>query len=327
MIASYAQRLLHWRYLVIVLVLGLVGWAAAGIGQLHFKNDYRMFFSDENPELTAFEKLQNTYTRNDNVLIVLAPKEENVFTGENLAVVEEATALAWKIPYSTRVDSLTNFQYSRGEADDLVVADLVKDAARFKPAEIETIRKIALADPLLVKRLISPSGHVTAINVIVQRPGLNQIGETKRVTDFVRHVIEDRIRAERPDVDVYLTGSVMMDAAFADASEHDGKTLTPLMLTLIIVTLLWFLRSFVGTLVTVTVIALSIASALGLAGWLGIALSPSSVPAPTILLTLAVADSVHMLMSYYDGVRKGLDKYDAMTESLKLNLRPCSSPA
>ena len=320
MIASYAQWLFRWRYLVIVLVLGLVGWAAAGIGQLHFKNDYRMFFSEENPELIAFEKVQNTYTRNDNILIVLAPEGGNVFTGENLAVVEEATAAAWKIPYSTRVDSLTNFQYSRGEADDLVVADLVKDATRLKPAEIETIREIALADPLLVKRLISPSGHVTAINVIVQRPGLNQMDETKKVTDFVRHVIKDRIRAERPDVDVYLTGSVMMDAAFADASEHDGRTLTPLMSAIIVVTLIGFLRSSVGTLVTVTVIALSIVTALGLAAWLGIALSPSSVPAPTILLTLAVADSVHVLMSYYDGVRSGLDKYGAMTESLKLNL-------
>jgi len=320
MIESYARWILKWRYLVILTVLLLVGWAAAGIGSLRFKNDYRMFFSEENPELTAFEKLQNTYTRNDNILIVLAPKDGNVFTDANLALVEEITAAAWKIPYSTRVDSLTNFQYSRSEGDALVVADLVKNASNSTPAEIDRIRGIALADPLLVKRLISPSGHVTAINVIVQRPGLNQMVETKEVTDFVRGVIKDRIAAERPDVDVYLTGSVMMDAAFADASEHDGQTLTPLMLTVIIVTLLWFLRSVVGTLATVVVITLSIVAALGLAGWLGIALSPSSVPAPTILLTLAVADSVHLLMSYYDGVRGGLDKHRAMIESLKLNL-------
>ncbi len=320
MIESYARWILKWRYLVILTVLLLVGWAAAGIGSLRFKNDYRMFFSEENPELTAFEKLQNTYTRNDNILIVLAPKDGNVFTDANLALVEEITAAAWKIPYSTRVDSLTNFQYSRSEGDALVVADLVKNASNLTPAEIDRIRGIALADPLLVKRLISPSGHVTAINVIVQRPGLNQMVETKEVTDFVRGVIKDRIAAERPDVDVYLTGSVMMDAAFADASEHDGQTLTPLMLTVIIVTLLWFLRSVVGTLATVVVITLSIVAALGLAGWLGIALSPSSVPAPTILLTLAVADSVHLLMSYYDGVRGGLDKHRAMIESLKLNL-------
>ncbi|MBS1213531.1 MAG: uncharacterized protein H6R26_2148 [Proteobacteria bacterium] len=320
MITSYAQWLLRWRYFVIAAVLVLVGWAAAGIGALHFKNDYRMFFSADNPQLTAFEKLQNTYTRNDNILIVLAPKGGDVFTTEHLTLVEEVTALAWKIPYSIRVDSLTNFQYSRGEADELVVEDLVKGAAGLHPAEIERIRHIALADPLLVKRLISESGDVTGINITVQRPGVNQMDETKEVTDFVRHAIKDHITAQRPDVDVYLTGSVMMDAAFADASEHDGQTLTPVMSVIIIVTLLWFLRSFVGTLVTVTVIALSIVTALGLTGWLGIALSPSSVPAPTILLTLAVADSVHMLMTYYDGVRSGLDKYAAMTESLKLNL-------
>lgn len=320
MIESYARWILKWRYLVILTVLLLVGWAAVGIGSLRFKNDYRMFFSEENPQLAAFEKLQNTYTRNDNILIVLAPKDGNVFTDANLALVEEITAAAWKTPYSTRVDSLTNFQYSRGEGDVLLVTDLVKNAANLTPAEIDHIRGIALADPLLVQRLISPSGHVTALNVIVQRPGRNQMAETKEVTDFVRGVIKDRIAAERPDVDVYLTGSVMMDAAFADAAEHDGQTLTPLMLTVIIVTLLWFLRSFVGTLATVVVITLSIVAALGLAGWLGIALSPSSVPAPTILLTLAVADSVHLLMSYYDGVRSGLDKRRAMIESLKLNL-------
>lgn len=320
MIASYARWLLKWRYLVIVMVLGLVGWAAAGIGLLHFKNDYRMFFSEGNPELAAFEQIQNTYTRNENVLIVIAPKDGKVFTPENLSLVEKTTELAWKIPYSTRVDSLTNFQFSQAAGDSLEVADLVKRGADLGDAEIDRIRRIAQDDPLLVNRLVSPSGQVTGINVIVQRPGLNQMNETKEVTDFVRHTIKDRIIAERPDVEVYLTGTVMMDAAFADASEHDGRTLTPLMSAIIIVTLLWFLRSSVGTLVTVTVIALSIVTALGLAGWLGIALSPSSVPAPTILLTLAVADSVHLLMSYYDGVRSGLDKYRAMIESLQLNL-------
>ncbi|WP_374090560.1 amino acid adenylation domain-containing protein [Methylomicrobium lacus] len=319
-VGAYADWLLRRRYLVIVMVLLLVSLAAAGISRLHFENDYRMFFSKDNPELIAFDDLQNTYTQNDNILIVLAPKDGAVFTGDNLSLVENVTAKAWKIPYSTRVDSLTNFQYSRGDGDVLAVEDLVKNATGLKASEIDNIKKIALADPLLVRRLISPSGRVTAINVIVQRPGKNQMNETKEVTDFVRHAIKERIEAERPDVNVYLTGNVMMDAAFADASEHDGQILTPLMSGIIVVALLWFLRSFVGTLVTVTVIALSILTALGLAGWLGIALSPSSVPAPTILLTLAVADSVHMLMSYYDGARKGLDKHCAMKASLRLNL-------
>lgn len=318
-IAAYAQWLLHWSYAIIVLMLLLVGLAGAGIGHLHFKNNYRMFFSAENPELKAFDALQNTYTQNDNVLIVLAPEGGDVFTHENLSLLEKITDRAWQIPYSTRVDSLTNYQYSRGEGDVLVVEDLVKDAVSMPQTVIGNIKRIALNDPLLVNRLISPQGNVTALNVVVQRPGRNQMDETKKVTDYVRHDIQDWVEAQRPDIKVYLTGNVMMDAAFADASEHDGQTLTPMMATIIVLMLAWLLRSIVGMLTTVTVAALSIVTALGLAGWLGIALSPSSVPAPTILLTLAVADSVHLLMSYRDGIRQGLNKHDAMTASLKLN--------
>jgi len=320
MVESYARWLLKWRYVVVLTILALIGWAGSGIGLLHFKNDYRMFFSKENLELEAFEKMQNMYTRNDNILIVLAPKNGDVFTRDMLSLIEETTAEAWKIPYMTRADSLSNFQYSRSENDVLVVSDLVRNAAGLTAADLKRIRAVALAEPLLVNQLVSRPGHVTAINIIIQRPGLNQMAETQKVTDYVRHAIKDKITATRPDVDIYLTGSVMMDAAFADASQHDGKTLTPLMLAIILLTLIWFLQSFYGTLVTVTVISLSIVTALGLAGWLGIPLSPSSIPAPTILLTLAVADSVHILMSYYEGLRRNLDKHAAMIESLKLNL-------
>jgi amino acid adenylation domain-containing protein len=319
MIESYSRWLLRWRYLAISVMALLCFFAAMGIGSLHFKNNYRMFFSTENPDLQAFDSLQNTYVRSDNVLIVLAPKDGQVFTGRNLATVETVTGLAWKAPFSTRVDSISNFQYSHGEEDRLEVADLVRHAEQKTPAELERIREIALHDPLLVGRLISPTGHVTGINITVERPGRNPMDETKAVTDFLAK-IKTRIASEAPDMDVYLTGSVMMDAAFSDASEHDAKTLTPIMIVLIIVGLTWFFRSFSGMLVTVSVITLSIVTALGLAGWLGIKLSPSSVPAPTIMLTLAVADSVHFLLAYYDATRSGKNKHDAIIESLKLNL-------
>lgn len=320
MIEAYSRWLLRKRLLVVMTLLLLVGAAAAGIGALHFKNDYRMFFSSDNPQLLAFEQLQNTYTRSDNILIVLAPKNGDLFNAANLELIEKVTDLAWKIPYSTRVDSLSNFQFSHAAGEELVVADLVKDSKTLSAGQIARVRDVALHDPLLVNRLVSPSGQATGINVIVQRPGVNQMDETKAVSDYVRGSIKAYVEKTRPDMNVYLTGSVMMDAAFSDASEHDGQTLTPLMSVIIVATLLWFLRSLTGTLVTVAVITLSIVTALGMAGWLGIALSPSSVPAPTILLTLAVADSVHMLMSYYDGVRAGHDKQQAMTESLRLNL-------
>ena len=62
--------LLHpWR--VLVLSLLVVMSIASGAQYLAFSNNYRVFFSDENPELTTFEEFQNTYTKNDNILFVI----------------------------------------------------------------------------------------------------------------------------------------------------------------------------------------------------------------------------------------------------------------
>ena len=100
------------RWWIILSTLLLVMVAASGARFLEFSTNYRVFFSEDNPELMAFESLQDTYTKNDNVLIVIAPEDGQVFTRETLSVVEELTQAAWQTPYSLRVDSLTNFQHT-----------------------------------------------------------------------------------------------------------------------------------------------------------------------------------------------------------------------
>ncbi len=145
--------------------------AASGIRFLAFNNDTRAFFSEENPQLEALETLESTYSKDNNVLFVIAPEDGDVFTRETLAAVEELTAAAWQLPYSSRVDSITNFQHTRGEEDDLIVEDLVRGAADFSAADVVRTRQVALSEPLLVHRLISPSGHVTGVNVVLHMPG------------------------------------------------------------------------------------------------------------------------------------------------------------
>jgi predicted RND superfamily exporter protein len=82
------------------------------------------------------------------------------------------------------------------------------------------------------------------------------------------------------------------------------------------------LRSLAGTCVTLVIIILSTATGLGLAGWLGITLNPASGNAPTIILVLAVADSVHILAMTFQLMRRGRSKHEAIADSLRLNLQP-----
>ena len=320
MLHRYSVWLLRFPWWVIMVSLGLVALASYGINYVGFKSDYRMFFSDENPQLIEFEKLQNTYIRDDNVLLVLSPKNRDVFSRENLVIAEQLTQKLWQTPYSTRVDSIANFQHSSAVGDDLVVRDLVSKAEQLDQQQLATIKDIALKEPLLVNRLVSPDAGVMGINVVVQRPGKNQDAETLEAAAFVRNVVSELQKAH-PDMEIRLTGSIMMDTAFSECTELDLMTLTPAMLMIISVALWWFLRSFLGMLAALAMMTLAVISSIGLAGWLNIAFSPSSMPAPTILLTLAVADTVHILTTYYNGLAKGLDKKAAIQGSLLTNFK------
>ncbi len=324
-VTAYAAWIIRWRWLVLLACLVAALGLATGGRLLGFSTDYRVFFSEENPQLQAFESLQQVYTKDDNILIVLQPKDGDVFTPETLLALRRLTEASWQLPYSRRVDSLTNFQHSYAEGDELTVGDLVparlvEGGAELTPERLEQLRAIALGEPLLIDRLISPDSRTTAVNVTLTLPGESE-QEVPEAMAATRALVAD-FRAEHPEITVAITGLVALNAAFSEASFADLSTLIPIMYGIIVAGLLVFLRSLAGTVVTLLVVGLSAASAMGLAGWLGIDLTPPSATAPTIILTLAVADSIHLLVTLLHAMGQGLDKRAAIVESLRVNFNP-----
>ncbi len=320
MVESYTRLIIRWRYLVVVLTLLAVGLAASGGRFLTFDNDYRMFFGDENPELLAFERMQNTFNKNDNILFVATPKNGKVFSREMLSVIRQITEEAWQIPYSTRVDSLTNYQHTEAEADDLVVDDLVSDPQNISDQDLQKVQAIAINEPNLVYRLVSPDSRYAGVNVVVQLPG-KHINEVPEAVASARD-IKQRIMQQHPDIEIRLVGMTVMNNAFPEASQNDVKTLYPLALLMILVTLFLLLRGLSGVLTTFLLIIFSITAAMGLAGWAGIKLSPPVMSAPIMIMTMAIADAVHLLVSMRHEMVKGMTKIDAMIESMRINFQP-----
>ena len=69
-----------------------------------------------------------------------------------------------------RVDSITNFQHSWAEGDDLTVEDLIQNGISLSEDALLEKKKIALSEPLLVNKLISEDAGTTGINVTLQFP-------------------------------------------------------------------------------------------------------------------------------------------------------------
>ena len=345
MVREIEARLGEWviaaRWPIIAATLILVAIAASGGRFLEFSSNYRVFFSEDNPQLLAFEALENTYTRNDNVLFAVVPDGRDATSARALEAVAWLTERAWQTPYSTRVDSLANFQHTTADGDDLVVRDLVDEAVRADPAERSRIRAVALAEPRLAARLIATDGAVGGVNVTVQMPGEDETLEVPQVVEFVRGLAAE-VRERFPGIDVRLTGMVMMNYAFTESSLLDMKTLMPVSFAVMALMLALLTRGLSGTFATLLVVALSILVAMGLGGWAGFPFTPPSAAAPTIVLTVAIANCVHVLVTLLHVMqaeasrtlaergsgalvrrtRTGELKRAAIVESVRVNLQP-----
>ena len=318
---NFGRWVLKYRWLVIIVSILTVLAFASGGQYLSFSTNYRIFFSADNPQLLAFDKLEKTYAKNDNVVIVMTPKDGNVFNPQTLAAVEEFTKLAWQTPYSSRVDSISNFQYTSAIDDDLVVGNLIQNSAQLSDSDLKRIQAIAINEPLLVNRLISPTAHVTGINITIQLPMIDPVREVPSVMAYARKLVAE-MEEKYPHIDARLTGMVAMNNAFSEASMSDMATLVPISFALMAVALAFLLRGILASAVTMLIIAFSIMFAMGAGGHTGLSLSGPSVSAPTIIMTVAIANSVHMLVTILQKMRQGLSRNDAIVESMRVNLQP-----
>lgn len=318
--SSWGKSVVRYRWPVFigtVLIAMGMGFGGQFVG---FNSDYHVFFSEDNPQLLAYDALQNTYTKDDNVFIVIEPIKGELFTPENLDAIERLANDSWQVPYSSRVDAITNFQYTRADGDDLYVDDLISGAKYKSAVELEKLKGIATSDSRLVNRLINEDGTVTAVNVTVRLPDQDN-GENSEITAYVREMVT-QFEQENPNLKTHLSGMVMLNSAFFEAASADAATLTPLMFLIIVLTIFLTTRSLSGTFATLIVIVFSIMTAMGFGGFVGIQLTPPSASFINIIMTLAVADSIHVLITMIQSMRKGLSKQEAIIETLRVNFMP-----
>ena len=322
--APLATRLgrlvLRYRLVVIAATMALAGVAATGLEGLMLASNYRIFFSQQNPDLTAYEELERTFTKTDNVLFVVRARDGDIFSADHLTAVRELTEQAWQIPHSTRVDSLTNFQDMRSQGDTVVVADLVPGDAALTDGARARIRRTALSEVELLNRLVSADGATAGVNVRLQFSD-QQRTEIPETAASARR-IRDAFQARHPELDVRVAGFAMLSDAFAEAPRQDGRTLMPVMYLGLTVLLAIFLRSPTAAVAALLVTAFASVSAMGIAGHLKAQINPVSGVAPVIIVTLAVADSVHLLTSFLLARRHGLDTDQAVIDALGKNFMP-----
>ena len=316
----YIAFMLRRRWLVLAASVAVMLILAVGLRTIVISNDWRDMLDEGNPQLVAFDAMEATYSATNAAVIAVAPKGGSVFTREALGAIEELTEAAWRVPRATRVDSLVNYNHTEAEEDDLIVERLVDDAGSLSDQDLARIKKIALNESSIVGRLVSKDGRVAGLVVIFALPERSDAAEI-RIYNHIRGLLE-KSRKAHPDIEYHVTGNVFVNQVLTEAAQDDMGFLAPAAFLVIVAVAAILLRSLFGTLSLVVVVIFTVISAMGVIGWIGLVLNAANSSVPLIIMTLAIAHSVHVVDSIVSGMRGGLDRDAAIAESLRHNAWP-----
>jgi len=320
MLERYTNYLIKHHKFVVFISLCLVLTIGAGMKNLSTTSDFRIYFSEDNPQLVAFETLEKMYGKQDSLLFYIQPKNKNIFTKEALTLITELTDKSWNLPFASRVNSLTNYQHTIVEGDDLFTDYLLEDAATLTKKKISEIKNIILNEPSLINFLTNKTGESTAIQVRLNLP-LEKNAANAEVVAAAKE-LREHFNQLYPNIKINLGGSSVAGVSLGEAVASDMSTLVVGSYVIIILALLILLRSLRGMIATLMLITFSVVITMGIYGWFNYTLAPVAGWVPSIIMTIAVADSVHILISYFHSLRHGMSREEALHESLRINLNP-----
>jgi predicted RND superfamily exporter protein len=291
------------------------------MAQLQMTSDYRVFFSSENPELVASDRFERTYTSNDTAIIAIKPQSGDVFQKDVLSLLSILTDRGWKLPHVVRVDSPINFQRIEANGDDIIIGDLVSKPIPEDAEELNGLRQTALAQPLIVKRLLSEDATTAGVLLTLRFPGEDHSRHLPEAITAIRDLVSE-LKTQHPNVQFAVTGMAPLTYAMDEITLRELTLLLPGMLLVLTLVLALLLRSLSAVAATLIVVALSAAGAMGFAGLIGIKVTTVSVVAPIIILTVSVADSIHLISSLLEERRDGKELCGAISESIRVNAEP-----
>ena len=321
--AKFFTALLDRPWTVVITVLTVLLLSAAGLNGLSKTNSYRAFLDDDYPTIVELDTVEAMFVDNKTAYVLVIPSDKAIFTAQTIAVLRDLTEDSWLMPHVRRVDSLVNFQYTQAQDDQLNVNPLVPRGAELTHTLLQHIKRVSLSEPGIRKFLVSETADVAAINITFDFGGQDVLSQVERdaVAAQVLKLLK-QYRVEYPDIDFRASGGFFVDY-YADVYlAKVSELLTPMMVLVMVVLLAILLRSFSGVFMAVVVVIFSGTITMGIFGWAEMLLEAVAILSPIVVMTLAVADSVHVIVGAQSALGQGFSKRDAILESLRVNFMP-----
>ena len=296
----------------------IIALSLPGLFYLKDNFSYRVWFEEDNLELRKFDDFEKTFGSDGKVFLVIK-SPSGIFDRESISLVSELTEKAKLVPQVMRVESLTNYNWIHSKAQDVFIEPLIPKNAETSESLLKERKVIALHHPIIQDLFISKDGTTTAI-MNTLKPSLKSTPDYEPVVEGFQKLL-DEVKS-RGDHQFHLVGNPILTHQFKAVAILDMKRLLPFLVLLVCLTLFVFTKRLSAALLPICLVFLGVTSSIGFAGYLGIPINNLTAVLPQIILAIGVANTVHILISFFHGQKNGLNAKDSLVYSLRHNIRP-----
>ncbi len=331
-LAAWGHRAYRHPRLTIGLVLATLFPMFSQLPQLELNATTEALLHGTDPTRVAYDRFREQFGRDDLILIAIAGPE--VFDFDFLKKLREMHRdIETEVPHLEDVRSLVNARDTRGAEDELIVGDLLEDWPT-TPAELETIKRRALANPLYRNLLLSEDGRITTISIElyaysslgIKADELGGFGddetqarppitgaESEQIILAIESIV-DRYRAA--DFVIYVAGAPVLVHTLQAAMRADMARFTLLAIAAIVFFLYALFRNVAAAILPLLVVIPSLLTTLSIRAMTGLMISIPTQILPSFLLAVGVGNSVHILAIFYQERRRGADEESAISFAL-----------
>lgn len=325
------------RTLVVAGVIALVTTSAVYTAGIRVDNSFEAYFDTEDPYYAAYTEFRG-YFGSDEISYIMYEAPDAPGGVWNLDVMRRIAdlgeAIERDVPFVKEVTSLANVEVMDSVPDGIRIYALTDDFPDTQAEVLEFKDKI-LAREMYVGGLASADGKYAAMIVEMAKSSVEPIAELRvdpalgnqidNIYPQATHLaIEDLLaRPEYSGIVFHHTGDVPLNAVINKISAKESRNLGILCFVVVAVVLALFMRRLSGIVAPMLVVGLATLITIGFVGWLGWNLDQMFGMMPALLISVGVADTVHIISEFRIYRAKLGDRREALRRTLYLVGTPC----
>lgn len=285
------EKLIHLilkhSLLVIVLNIFLTLVAALSLPKIKLENSIDVFFNKKSKSYVDFEKWKEQFGSDE--IVIVAFSDKDIFTEDNLRLIDNLTGQFESLNYVNKVTSLTNVNNIIGAESTFFVQPLVVNIPSTKK-ELARLKEEAVHNPLYVDNVISRDGKTTAILIELEKHSGTGGDYKKETVESIYKILKNAFPENKK---FYLSGNTAIEYFYARYMQDDLKTFMPLLFLILLVILGLSSRSIAGVMLPLVVASISLIWTMGFLYLCGFSINNVTTIIPPIILSVALLDSIH----------------------------------